>query len=154
MNAPESGSGPLSRDECLALLRTTNFGRIAYSDRALPAIVTVAFALIDDVVVVRADEGSPMASSLRDAIVAFQAGAGDPLDEDGWSVTCIGRVAPLRTANPDAVLTMLNALSAPSNGRSELLAITPELLEGARFLGPRPTGSLVPLTIGSVAPTR
>jgi hypothetical protein len=68
-------------------------------------------------------------------------------------VTCIGRATQLRSADADAVSTMLNALSAGSADRSEFLAIQPELVEGTRFSGLCLPGNVAQLTTRSVAPT-
>src|SRR6476620_2164064 len=48
--------GALSTQECLALLGKAGLGRLAFTERALPAVRPVAFAVDDGVLVLR---GSP-----------------------------------------------------------------------------------------------
>jgi hypothetical protein len=122
----------LSRSECLALLRTASVGRIAYSERALPAIVTVSFALLEDVIVVRADARSSWAASLRGTVVAFEAGS-DRVGEECWSVTCVGRATLVDDGEAD-----LGAV-AVARGWSldaDYVQIQPELLRGWQGAAP------------------
>ncbi|BEP15777.1 pyridoxamine 5'-phosphate oxidase family protein [Acidothermaceae bacterium B102] len=74
----------------LQLLRGGQVGRIAYSDRALPAIVVVSYSVVNDAILIRCDASSDWSHAVLNAVVAFQA---DAIDADGlgWSVTCVGR---------------------------------------------------------------
>jgi hypothetical protein len=97
MDATTSGRVTVSTSECLDLLRTQSVGRIAYTDRALPAIGLVAYEVINTTLQLRSDKALSVA--LRDAVVAFQS---DNLSL-GWAVTCVGRV----TAVPGVVDVMV-----------------------------------------------
>jgi hypothetical protein len=125
MDAVES----LSRPQCLALLRTASLGRIAYSERALPAIATVPFAVVEDSIVVRVDGSTTLAAALRGAVVAFQ------VDDGSWSVSCIGHVR--QAVKPDE-LEAVRAMSCwpePAPPASEFLLIESEGLQGRHIVG-------------------
>lgn len=81
----------ISADAGLALLRTATVGRIAYSDRALPAIAQVAYSVVGDAILIRTAEAPGLYVALLNAVVALQADAADPAGKR-WSVTCVGRV--------------------------------------------------------------
>jgi nitroimidazol reductase NimA-like FMN-containing flavoprotein (pyridoxamine 5'-phosphate oxidase superfamily) len=128
-NAPVT----LTQLQCLELLRTQEIARVAYSQRAMPAIVTVDYAVIDGGLVLRLDETSPELGSLRDAVVAFQADQGGPLDEHSWSVSCVGKARLVE--DPAEVRTTAEAHHWPLNGstRPAFLRMDPDLLQGRVF---------------------
>jgi RimJ/RimL family protein N-acetyltransferase len=70
----ETNVSMLSRGESMELLRSVPVGRIVFTDRALPAITPVNFAVLDnDDVVIRTGVGSRLAAATNEAIVAFEA---------------------------------------------------------------------------------
>jgi len=81
----------LDRDECIRLLASVPLGRVIFTDRALPAIQPVNFALDGDDVVLRTATGSKLSAAMRSTVVAFEADAFDQDERTGWSVTVIGR---------------------------------------------------------------
>ncbi|WP_308211793.1 pyridoxamine 5'-phosphate oxidase family protein [Actinoallomurus soli] len=72
----------LGRQECLALLGAVPIGRIVFTDRALPAVWPVNFALSGGDVVIRTMAGSKPAAAARGAVVAFEADEFDPVRRD------------------------------------------------------------------------
>ena len=81
----------LDRAECLALLRTAPYGRIVFTDQALPAVLPVNFSMWDGSLLIRTGEGGKLAAATRNAVVALEA---DDIDLDtgkGWSVVVVGR---------------------------------------------------------------
>ncbi len=80
----------LTRRECLELLGQTSVGRIGVSIDALPVILPVYFALVDDSVLVRTIPGTKLDAATIGAVVAFQADAWEPSDETYWSVLLQG----------------------------------------------------------------
>ena len=110
--------GVLSRLDCLALLRTISVGRVAFTYRAMPAIVPVSFALVRDAIVVVSQDRSLLDYADDRAVVAFQADRGELGDRDSWSVMCVGRIRRLGAADQDP----------------QMLGIDSELLHGRRFL--------------------
>lgn len=81
----------LSPGECRALLSTGDFGRVAVSVGALPAIFPVHYHFHDDQIVLDPTITRTQASSLTDAVIAFQVDALDAVGNMGWSVLVVGR---------------------------------------------------------------
>ncbi|GLZ30249.1 hypothetical protein Lesp02_24390 [Lentzea sp. NBRC 105346] len=80
---------PLTREECLGLLRSARVGRIVFTQHALPAVRPVVFRVDGGVLVVRLPEDVPSFAA-HDTIVAFEA---DDVTQDlatGWTVTVVG----------------------------------------------------------------
>jgi nitroimidazol reductase NimA-like FMN-containing flavoprotein (pyridoxamine 5'-phosphate oxidase superfamily) len=91
----------LDRPECLARLRTALVGRIALSVGALPVVLPVNFAMLDDDVLIRTVPGSRLAAAASDAVVAFEADHVDPLGRSGWSVLIQGVASEI--TDPDEI---------------------------------------------------
>jgi nitroimidazol reductase NimA-like FMN-containing flavoprotein (pyridoxamine 5'-phosphate oxidase superfamily) len=148
MDGHANSAERLTRAQCLDLLRSTGIGRIAYSQRAMPAIVTVDYAVIDEALVLRIDEGAPELAPMRNAVVAFQADHSGGLDGRSWSVTCVGNARAVD--NPATVVALAGAgeWSSAGSPRPAFLRMDPELLEGRLFRAlPRPGGDRPPLTV-------
>ncbi|MCO6004132.1 pyridoxamine 5'-phosphate oxidase family protein [Actinoallomurus purpureus] len=130
----------LGREECFALLGAAPIGRIVFTDRALPAVQPVNFALSGGDIIIRTVQGSKVAAATRDAVVGFEVDDFDPVSGAGWSVVVTGQA---RVVSGDGELARLRALAlrvwAPGD-RGRYLAITPELVSGRRF--PARTGSV------------
>lgn len=93
MELDPNGLAVLGRDECLGLLRATHLGRVAVSIDALPVILPVQYAVLDDAVVFRTGVGTKLDAALRRTVVAFEIDSIDPLYHQGWSVLVTGRCA-------------------------------------------------------------
>ncbi len=91
MMETEYGARELPRDECLALLPTVAFGRLVFTEGALPALLTVNFVLDSAGVVLRTTQGSRICRAANASVVAFQADAIDPEHRSGWTVTVVGQ---------------------------------------------------------------
>ncbi|WP_405010638.1 pyridoxamine 5'-phosphate oxidase family protein [Kitasatospora sp. NBC_01539] len=119
----------LGEDECRRLLATVPVGRVVYTERALPAVLPVAFEVAPDgrlLLALRA--GCAAARALDGTVAAFQADLVDPVTRTGWSVLVHGRAHVLR--EPPAAAGARGG-GAPGAG----VALTPELVAGRR-LGP------------------
>lgn len=118
MTSERTKRGDLSRDRCLALLQSVQFGRVVYTVDALPAVTPVRFAVRDRNVLVRAGEDSRLARSVPGAVVAFQA---DDIDEDhgfGWSVVVIGVATQVEGDDvPDDDRSVLGVWQSRTPGR-------------------------------------
>lgn len=89
----------LSVDECLELLATHHFGRVAVDDDEGPAVLPVNYVLDRGSVVFRTDEGTKLDAATRRDRISFEV---DHVDEDartGWSVLVRGRAEEI--AEPD-----------------------------------------------------
>lgn len=82
-------SSVLSRTECLELLRRAGVGRIAFTERALPAIRPVNYTLIGSHLALRT-EGKGLGRRLDGQVVAFEVDCIDADQPRGWSVVVTG----------------------------------------------------------------
>lgn len=87
--APVPGE-PLDREASLALLRSTQLGRVGLSVDALPVIVPVGFSLVGERILFGAQADPRAVAAIDGVIVAFQADAWDPCTRSGWSVLVQG----------------------------------------------------------------
>ncbi len=102
MTTGTAGLEVLPREECLALLASVHVGRVVFTERALPAIEPVNFALDDGTIVFRVDSESALAAATRcKAVVAFEADHFEEGGRTGWSVTAVGRWR--RVEDPDKI---------------------------------------------------
>ena len=88
---PADGVDTLSVDECLELLDTHHFGRVAVDDEAGPVILPVNYLLDKGSVVFRTDEGTKLDAASRRDRISFEV---DHIDEEqrlGWSVLVRGK---------------------------------------------------------------
>lgn len=138
INAQADPSGQelvvLSRDECLALLATVPVGRIVYTERALPAVQLVNFALADDTIVVRTAWGSKLAAAARKAIVAFEADSYDSGSRSGWSVTAVGQAHVVEEPDEIARLDTLPLQPWAPGRRQYYVRIAIEMLTGRQII--------------------
>ena len=128
----------LSRDECLRLLASVPVGRIVYTQRALPAVELVNFALDHGDIVIRTDRGGKLAAAARGAVVAFEADCVDPVGQAGWSVTAIG---PSQEVTDPAEVTRLRTIGLNSWAPGTLdhfIRISPVILTGRHLRADRP----------------
>ncbi len=109
---------------CLALLARGGVGRLALTSRALPRIVPVRFALVDDEVAVVT--GAEEAARADGAVVAFQAD-GPEAGLGHWTISATGVARVVAEGERDRVAAWVGNPLRPGQG---LLRIRPELLEG------------------------
>ena len=132
MTLSERARSPLelSREECDALLASVSVGRVAYTDRALPQIIPVNFALDGTSIVFRTAYGSRFAACCRNAVVAFEVYEVDGASRGGWSVLVVGDAAPI--TNESEVVRARQLAFAPWAGgeRDCFIRITPGLVTG------------------------
>ena len=81
----------MSAEECALLLAAGSVGRVGVSQRALPVVVPVNYAVLDGDIVIRTGAGTKLDAALAGAVVAFEIDAVDPIYHQGWSVLVQGR---------------------------------------------------------------
>jgi uncharacterized protein len=113
----------LSRRECLDLLRGEEVGRVVFTERALPAIVPVSYALLHDDVILATGSGSRLAEAARGGVLAFEVDHLDPLTRTGWSVVVTGM--PEYVVHPQEQARVLSVLDMWAPGRHDLLLRLP-----------------------------
>ena len=123
----------LSRDECLALMASVSLGRIVYTQRALPAVELVNFALDHGDIVIRTDGGGKLAAATQHSIVAFEADRLDAAQQAGWSVTAIGQSREVTDPAEIRRLQHIGLSSWAPGSREHFIRISPEILNGRRL---------------------
>jgi uncharacterized protein len=139
MGLDRAGLRILNRQECLALLASTNLGRIGISWRAIPMILPVHFTLDDDRVVVVTWDGSVVSKATHGTVVAFEVDHGC---DDGcapWSVLVNGVAEHIDTttaANVDGHVDGPALRSAAArwvpDGPVRLVSISTDQMSGRR----------------------
>jgi nitroimidazol reductase NimA-like FMN-containing flavoprotein (pyridoxamine 5'-phosphate oxidase superfamily) len=97
----------LSQEECLRLLRSQSFGRIAVRLGDVLSIFPVNYALLDDDVVFRTDPGTKLSAALMQTMVAFEVDERDEGSRRAWSVLVNGYCEEIRDG---ATLARVQAL--------------------------------------------
>lgn len=133
MSLDRSGLEILDAAECRSLLNATALGRIVFTERALPAIQPVKYALIGGDVVIRTSTGSKLADATRDAVVAFEADAFDASADTGWSVVVIGHAHEVTDPDEQAALEALPLRPWAGGACDRFIRIHPELVSGRRI---------------------
>ena len=124
----------LNREECLELLASAEIGRIAVSIGALPVILPVHIAMLDEDAVLRTGPGTKLDAAVANAVVALEADWFSPVDGSGWSVLVQGMASEI--ADPD-VLERAALLPLPTwpggEGGGRLVRIRSQAVSGRRL---------------------
>ncbi|MCW2714800.1 MAG: hypothetical protein JWN88_1847 [Frankiales bacterium] len=131
----EHGASELSRDACLALLPTVPFGRLVFTEGALPALLTVNFVLDPVGVVIRTTQGSRICRAANSSVVAFQADVIDPVRRSGWTVTVVGKATVVTDPLLVTRLAGLPLSTWVSGERNTFVVVDVGLVSGLRLGG-------------------
>lgn len=111
-----SGSGaesgyavPLTREHCLHRVADATYGRIIYTQGALPAVLPVTFTLDGDQIAFDVDPTTSLAQAFRHAVLAFHVDDVDLLNGIAWSVTVTGHARLFSGTPADDLLHLLLA---------------------------------------------
>jgi nitroimidazol reductase NimA-like FMN-containing flavoprotein (pyridoxamine 5'-phosphate oxidase superfamily) len=130
----EAGLARLNRAQCLELLGGSSFGRVGVSVDALPAILPVAIALIDEDVVFRTVPGTKLAAAARNAVLAVEADEYDPATGDGWSVLVRGVARQLEHDDEIALArSVLDRSWIPEGVDEHFVRVACDLVTGRRL---------------------
>lgn len=123
---------PLTREECLDLLSTSSFGRVAFTERALPAIRPINYALVGHHVVLstRADG---LGQRLDGQIVAFEVDEIDAAHGTGWSVVVTGRAELMGSTGDLMRHADLTIVTMAGEGHDARVCIVPGEITGRRI---------------------
>ena len=132
MSAAASRLHILSRGECLELLAKAAIGRIAITDRALPVILPVNFAMDDGAVIFLSGRGSKLFAATRRAVVAFEIDGFDSVERRGWSVLVVGVARHVIEPAEVARLRLLN-LRPYLDGPSQFVRIDTDRITGRQL---------------------
>lgn len=118
----------LETKESLRLLGSVPFGRVVFSQNAMPAIRPVNHIVDNGAVVIRTHLGAAVLSSVG-MVVAYEADAIDPETQLGWSVVMTGFAHRVR--RPDDLLRYEEVLRPwVAREMSHVIRIQPESITG------------------------
>jgi hypothetical protein len=130
-------SVPLDPAEALRLLGDVSFGRIVFTQHALPTVRPVNHVLVDGDIVIRTHEAAALTSRTAQAdapgvVVAYEADAIDSVTHLGWSVVVTGYA---RLVTDAAELARYRALLQPwvRGAMDYAVRIHPDLITGIRL---------------------
>lgn len=132
MEVDRNGLEVLSREECLALLRTVPVGRLGLSMSALPVVLPVSFVVDGERLVIRTGRGTKLEAALGGAVVAFEADHLDTEAGEAWSVLVRGSAAVLHDETGLPELDDLERNLWVAGPDDQLVAITTDLVSGRR----------------------
>jgi nitroimidazol reductase NimA-like FMN-containing flavoprotein (pyridoxamine 5'-phosphate oxidase superfamily) len=136
MSVTENDSADLTRAECLSLLPTVPFGRLVFTEGALPAVIPVNFLLDPAGIVVRTADGSSVARIAEGSVVAVQADEVDRSRRTGWSVTVVGQIRTSTDAVELARLATLPLQPWVAGERNTFVIVGLGIVTGRRIGGP------------------
>lgn len=79
----------LSKEDCMALLKSRNVGRIVFLDDIGPGAVPVNYGVAGEEIVLRVEENSSLRKLIQKPI-GFEVDDIDPAQREGWSVLVRG----------------------------------------------------------------
>lgn len=121
----------MSRDECLRLLASRSLGRVAFTERALPAIRPVNYALVGSHLLLRT-EAEGLGRRLDGQIVAFEVDEFDHDSSTGWSVVLTGSARLLRHQGELVRNDGVSPVPLAGPGRDGTVCIVPGQITGRR----------------------
>jgi nitroimidazol reductase NimA-like FMN-containing flavoprotein (pyridoxamine 5'-phosphate oxidase superfamily) len=130
----DNGLELLEEDDCWALLRSGDVGRVGLTMGAMPAIFPVNYVVLGDTIVFRTAPGAKLAAAADSTVVAFEVDDYERSERSGWSVLVIG---PSSVLHDDAVgfQVLADQLDPIAEGvRSSIVQIRPEFLSGRRLV--------------------
>jgi nitroimidazol reductase NimA-like FMN-containing flavoprotein (pyridoxamine 5'-phosphate oxidase superfamily) len=133
MISTERSLEALSRRECVALLAGKQVGRAVFTERALPAVVPVNFAMHGDAIVLCTASDTRLASAATRGVLAFQVDDIDEQTRSGWSVVVVGVAELVEGSQDQASIRSLLHPWAP--GTSDVFIRLPlRVVTGRRIL--------------------
>jgi nitroimidazol reductase NimA-like FMN-containing flavoprotein (pyridoxamine 5'-phosphate oxidase superfamily) len=132
--APRVRLAELDSSEALELLAGVAYGRVVFTESALPAIRPVNHLVDQGRIVIRTRMTSTFAAAVNatPTVVAYQADRLDPVQRLGWSVVVTGLAAPI---TDPAEIERLERVLIPwvAMDLDTMLAISPRIVSGFRL---------------------
>jgi nitroimidazol reductase NimA-like FMN-containing flavoprotein (pyridoxamine 5'-phosphate oxidase superfamily) len=130
----DSGLARLTREECMELLAGASLARVGVSVDALPAILPVTIALMENAVVFRTVPGTKLALAASNSILAVEADHLDASNETGWSVLVRGIASEVDDRHEIARARQLLADSwIPTESPEHFVRVSCDLVTGRRL---------------------
>ena len=129
----DSGVAVVGTDECWALLRSTEVGRLSVGVADEPDIFPVNFAVDHGTIVFRTAPGTKLASVVIAHAVAFEVDGYDPAAGDAWSVALKGRGERITRSQELIDTTGLPLFPWQAGEKHRFVRIVPTDVSGRRF---------------------
>jgi nitroimidazol reductase NimA-like FMN-containing flavoprotein (pyridoxamine 5'-phosphate oxidase superfamily) len=133
MSIDTAGPEILAEADCMALIRGVPVGRVVFSDRALPVVVPVNFAVDGHDVVIRTARRSRLAVGTPGNVVAFEVDEIDAATRSGWSVVLTGRVDLVEDSAETARLDELGLRTWTTAVVDVYVRLRPTIITGRRL---------------------
>jgi len=125
----------IALEECLTLLASRPYGRIAYLDAGSPSIVPVNHLVDGPSVVLRSLDGGKLAAAIFERPVAFELDDLDFTTRSGWSVVVRGRAEIVEDEDAARYQAWLDSWAVKDGARTTWVRIVADEVSGRR-LGP------------------
>jgi len=126
-------------EECLKLLASRPYGRLAYLDAGAPSIVPVNHLVDGASVVLRSLDGGKLGAAIFERPVAFELDDLDFTTRTGWSVVVRGRAEVVEDADAEGYEKWLDSWAVQDGARTTWVRIIADEVSGRR-LGPDAEG--------------
>jgi nitroimidazol reductase NimA-like FMN-containing flavoprotein (pyridoxamine 5'-phosphate oxidase superfamily) len=123
----------LGLDECLRLLATRPFGRLAYLDAGAPSIVPVNHLVDGASIVLRSLDGGKLGAAIFERPVAFQVDDLEVSSRSGWSVVLRGRAEVVDDEAAAGYEAWLDSWAVGSGSRTTWIRIAADEVTGRRL---------------------
>ena len=129
----KTGMTVLEPDQCLALLRDAEVGRLAVSIRDQPDIFPVNFVVDRGTVVFRTAEGTKLAAAVLGRAVAFEVDGVDAATGEAWSVVIKGQAVEIAHMHERFEAADLPLYPWSNWPKPRFVRVVPESITGRRF---------------------
>ena len=130
---PVPGVMHLEANECWALLRSHEVGRLAVSIADRPDIFPINYVVDHGTVVFRTGEGTKLAGAIRGEAVAFEADGYEPGSGEAWSVVVKGQAEEISRAHELLDTADLPLFPWHATPKQRFVRIVPDEISGRRF---------------------
>jgi uncharacterized protein len=123
----------LESDQCVALVRRAQIGRVAICADQGPLVFPVNFVVLDDSVVFRTGEGTKLDALVHGGRVAFEVDAVHSIFEEGWSVVILGTAEELIDPTEVDRTTQMGLRSWAPGSKAHVIRIRTDSISGRRI---------------------
>jgi nitroimidazol reductase NimA-like FMN-containing flavoprotein (pyridoxamine 5'-phosphate oxidase superfamily) len=129
----------LTEQECLTLIARGGIGRIAYAGRYGQTVLPVNYQLLDNTIVFRTGEDSPLEEDLQTGIrhaefqVAFEIDEINLAEKDGWSVLIQGPAHHIDSDTERAAAHQTGVQPWSGGAKEHYIRIVPTRITGRRI---------------------
>jgi uncharacterized protein len=121
-------------EECLTLLASRPYGRLAYLDAGSPSIVPVNHLVDGSSIVIRSLDGGKLGAAIFERPVAFELDDIDFTTRTGWSVLVRGRAEVVDEADTEGYAKWLDSWAVREGSRTTWVRIVADEVSGRRLV--------------------